>query len=317
MPRLWRNRETMRKTPIKLKEFPLVAQERSRDIHALSDASLLVVYTDRLYAHDVEMTSTVPDKGMMLNKISTYWMNRFSRMVDNYLAKEGEGLPEAMLPYASALAGRHAIVRKIKPLPFQFLTIGSLSGSDWQAYKETGVVRGQHLNRGFQESERMEQAVMIPIPIADTERGDDGRKRAQRLLGQKLFTEVEEISLAIFSVARNYATARGLTIADARFEFGLADGILCLINEVMTPDVATYWPPDPVPGEPQPVFERQNMYSWLKVQRWNPKQPPPALPDPLIKEVVKRYQVICDVMTGKVATLKKQDEDEAAEEGNA
>jgi phosphoribosylaminoimidazole-succinocarboxamide synthase len=246
-------------------------------------------------------------------------MNRFTHLVGNYLApQEGEGLPQALLPYASALAGRYAVARKLKPLPFQFLTIGSLGGSDWQAYKEAGIVRGQYLPRGLQESERMDQVVMIPLSTNDMDRNDDGRKRAQRLLGQKLFTDVEETCLSVFGVARNYAAARGLAIADARFEFGLADGTLCLINEVMTPDVATYWPGDPIPGESQPVFERQNMYGWLKVQRWNPKLPPPALPDMLIKEVVKRYRDVCDVMTGKVLTLKKQEEaEEAAREENA
>ena len=315
--RLWENREPMRKTPLKLKEFPLVAQDRSRDIHNLSDTNLLVVYTDRLYAYDVEMQNTVPGKGVMLNQISNYWMNRFTHLTDNHLvaASEGKGLPEALQPYASALSGRYAVVRKIKPLPFQFLTIGSLGGSDWQSYKENGIVRGQFLPRGLQESERMEPAVLAPIPTGDTDRNDDGRKRALRLLGQKLFTEVEEVCLSIFGVARNYATARGLTVADARFEFGLVDGNLCIINEVMTPDVATYWPGDPVPGEPQPVFERQNMYNWLKVQRWNPKQPPPPLPDLLIKEVVKHYRTVHDIMTGKVTTLKKQEEAEQMEMG--
>ncbi|MDR2727478.1 MAG: phosphoribosylaminoimidazolesuccinocarboxamide synthase [Deltaproteobacteria bacterium] len=302
----------MRTTPINLKDFPLVAQDKSRDIHTLSDTSQLVVYTDRLYAYDAEMLEIVPDKGIMLNQISNYWMHRFTHLAGNYLAAPEEGLPEALLPYASALAGRCAIVRKLKPLPFQFLTIGSLGGSDWQAYKETGMVRGQFLPRGLQESERMDQVVMIPISTNDTENNDDGRRRAQRLLGQKLFTDVEEVCLSVFGVARNYAAARGLSIADARFEFGLVGGNICMINEVMTPDVATYWPGDPIPGEPQPVFERQNMYSWLKVQRWNPKQPPPSLPDLLIKEVVKRYRVVCDIMTGKVPTLKKQEEEENA-----
>ena len=300
----------MRKTPIKLKEFPLVAQDRSRDILNLSDTSLLVVYTDRLFANEVEMQETVPGKGVMLNQISNFWMNRFSHLVGNYLYPEEERLPEALRPHSSAIAGRYAIVRKIKPLPFQFLTIGSLGGNDWQTYKETGLVRGQSLPRGLQESERLEPVVMIPIPASDTDRTDDGRKRALRLLGQKLFTEVEEACMSVFGVARNYAAARGLSIADARFEFGLVNGSLCLINEAMTPDVATYWPGDPVPGETQPIFDRQNMYSWLKVQRWNPKQPPPSLPELLIKELVKRYQTIHEVMTGKVTTLKKQEEAE-------
>ena len=301
----------MRTTPIKFKEFPLIAQDRSRDIHTLSDTSLLVVYTDRLYAHDVEMLETVPDKGVMLNQISTYWMNRFTHLAGNYIISQEEGdLPQALLPHASTFAGRYAIVRKLKALPFQFLALGSLGGSDWEAYKKTGMVRGQYLPRGLQESERMDQAMMIPIPTNDMDRIGDGRKQAQRLLGPKLFTDAEETCLSIFGVARNYAAARGLTIADARFEFGLAGNNICLINEVMTPDVATYWPGEPVPGEPQPVFERQNMYSWLKVQRWDPKTPPPSLPELLIKEVVKRYRVVCDVMTGKVPTLKKQEEAE-------
>ena len=299
--------------------FRLVAKDRSRDIYALSEHSQLVVYTDRLYAYEhtygVEMRESVPGKGIMLNQISTYWMGRFTHMAANdLLVQDASGFPPELLPYAAELAGRSVIVRKFKPLPFQFFTLGSLGGDDWQAYRETNAVRGYHLPRGLQESERLEQAVLIPLADGGG-KGDDGRKRAQRLLGQKTYAAVEEVCLSVFGVARNYAAARGLTLADARFICAAIDGKICLLHEVLTPDTATYWPGDVTAGEPQPVFERQNMYSWLKVQRWNPKEPPPALPPALIGETVKRYQTLCDIMTGKVATLKKQEEAEETENG--
>lgn len=299
------------------KEHPLVAKEKSRDIYAVSERSLLVVYTDRLYADEVEMPSPLPGKGVLLNQISNYWMNRFPHLVSNYLfVREIEQFPPSLKAHAAELADRSVIVHKIKALPFRFLVLGSIGGAAWQSYRATGAVQGQHLPRGLKESDWLEQSVVIPLPVGDAGgRGEpDGRKRAQRLLGQKLYAAIEEVCLAIFGVARNYAAARGLTLADARFEFSQIDGKPCLINEVLTPDVATYWPGNAAPGTSQPVFERQNLYTWLDLQKWNKKAPGPDLPPELLGETIKRYQILADIMTGKVATLKKQEEAAAADE---
>ena len=294
---------------IKDKAVPLIAQAGSRDMYALGEHTQLVVYTDRIYAQDVRLSEILPGKGVMLNQISNFWMNRFTHLTANYLYFQTTAeFPAVLQPYASMLEGRSVVARRAKALPFQFLVVGSLGGAQWREYQETGTVRGYNLPRGLPESTWLEQSLFLPVPANDSGKGDEGRKQAQRLLGQKLYAAIEEICLSIFGVARNYALARGLTIADARFEFAMVDGKPCLMNEVMTPDVATYWPGDVEPGETQPIFERQNVYSWLKLQRWTPQQPVPELPSELLKATLPKYRLLTDIMTGKVETLKKQDE---------
>ncbi len=292
------------------KAVPLVAREDSRDIYAVDEHHLLVVFTDRVYAHGVKLNAPLPGKGIMLNQISNFWMNRFTHLTANHVRFPNiADFPSSLQPHAHQLAGRSAVVRKVKALPFRFLTVGSLGGAYFKEYREHGTVLGYNLPKGMPESAWLEQSLFLPLPANDDAgKPGDGRRLAQRLLGQKLYASIEEICLSIFGVARNYALARGLTIADARFSFAVADGAPCLMHEVMTPDVATYWPGEVEPGQTQPVYERQNLYSWLKLQRWTPGQPVPDLPAELLKATLPRYRQVTDIMTGKVETLKKQDE---------
>jgi phosphoribosylaminoimidazole-succinocarboxamide synthase len=292
--------------------LPLTTQERSRDIYELSRNSLLVVYSDRLYAGDVCMKETVPGKGIMLNRISMLWIKRFARLTGSHLLlTDAAKYPENAQPYRAQIEHRSVVVRKVKKLPFRFQVVGSLGGELWQEYSQNGGLGGIALPRNLQAGVRLDPAIMIPRALGEGA-DEDGRKRAQRLLGPKQYKSVEEVCLSIFGVGRNYAAARGIGIADACFECGLEDGAVCLLNEVMTPDVATYWPGEVEPGQSPPPFERQNMYNWLAVQRWKPDQPPPDLPAALVGEVAKKYRVVFDVMTGKVKTLKQQEEEDEA-----
>jgi phosphoribosylaminoimidazole-succinocarboxamide synthase len=294
--------------------LPLTAQERSRDIYELSRDSQLVVYSDRLYAGDVCMKDMVPGKGVILNNISMVWTKRFARLAGSHLlTADAARYPENAQPYRARIEHRSVVVRKVKRLPFLFQVVGSLGGELWEEYVQSGGVGGVALPRNLQAGVRMEPAVMIPR-IPGESAAEDGRRRAQRLLGPKQYTSVEEVCLSIFGVGRNYAASRGLGIADAYFECGIEKGAVCLLNEVMTPDAATYWPGEVEPGQSPPPFERQNMFNWLAVQRWKPDQPPPDLPAVLVGELAKKYRFVFNVMTGKVKTLKRQEEEAAADD---
>jgi len=303
-------------TTTSLSEAPLKAREKSRDIYLIAEETLLVIYTDRLEAHDVAMREPIPYKGVMHNQITNFWMSKFAHFVGNYrITSKLDDYPQ-LKTHKDMLAGRSLLGRDLKRLPMRFLVVGGLGGNLWKEYQETGRLNGHYMVKGLEESEWMEQPVVVPLPRVDaSQSGGDGRKWAQRLLGQKLYAQIEERCLAVFGVARNYAAARGLTLADTSLDFGMAGHTPLLMHELLTPDTSTYWPGDILPGESKTNYERQNLYGWLRIQRWQPDQPQPDLPQQLLQETLKKYKFIYEVMTGKVATLKQQEaeEDAAAE----
>ena len=294
-------------TETNIVEFPLVSRGKVRDIYAVGGDTLLIVTTDRMSAFDVIMKEPVPYKGVVLNQISLFWMRRFAHLVKNHLLEHDiDRFPEELRGYRSMLEGRSVLVRKATPLPIECIVRGHISGSSWKDYRATGTVCGHTLPPDLKESEELPDPLFTPSTKAALGAHDENITRADgmRLVGKDLFLKIEEISLAIFCQAREYAATRGIIIADTKFEFGLIGNELYLIDEALTPDSSRFWPKQGfTPGKPQPSFDKQYLRDWLEAQPWDKTPPPPALPKEVIAETAKKYREAYTILTGQALAL--------------
>ena len=269
-------------TQTNLVEFPLLSRGKVRDIYEIENDILLIVTTDRMSAFDVIMAEPIPYKGVVLNQITLFWMRKFSHLVKNHLIEhEVSRFPEALRGYASVLEGRSVLVRRAKPLPIECIVRGNITGSGWKDYEKTGMVSGHCLPEGLRESDKLETPLFTPSTKAELGQHDENitRDQAMHMVGRDLFAKVEDISLAIFNEGREYAATRGIIIADTKFEFGMVDDELYLINEVLTPDSSRFWPQRGCPpGKPPPTLDTQFTPHWPDTQDRDNTPPPPALP---------------------------------------
>lgn len=295
-------------TQTNIKEYPLAARGKVRDIYEIDAETLLLVATDRMSAFDVIMAEPIPYKGVVLNSITLFWMQRFSHIIPNHLKEwDVARFPAPLQKYADELEGRSVLVKKAKPLAIECIVRGHLAGSGWKDYKATGMLCGHTLPQGLQESSKLEQPIFTPSTKAELGTHDENITEAEgaRLLGDDIYKKVRDVSLAIFTEARAYAETRGIIIADTKFEFGLLDGKLILIDEVLTPDSSRFWPKAGyAPGRSQPSFDKQFLRDWLSSQPWNMAPPPPALPDDVIRGTSEKYQEAYAILTGKSLGLK-------------
>lgn len=274
-----------------------------RDLYDLGDR-LLLVATDRLSAFDVVLPTPVPDKGAVLNQISLFWFERTRDLVENHVLSADEGdLPPFFREAREILRGRFLIARKAKPLPVECIVRGYLAGSGWKEYRERGSVCGIPLPKGLRESERLPEPLFTPSTKA-AEGHDENIpfEEAVRLLGDRALTErVRDLSLAVYARGRDLAEARGILVADTKFEFGLWDGRLILIDEVLTPDSSRFWPADGyAPGRPQPSFDKQYVRDYLlSLKNWNRTPPGPALPEEVVAGTRARYVEAYERLTGR------------------
>lgn len=281
--------------------YPLVGRGKVRDIYHIDDGHLLIVTTDRMSAFDVVMNEAIPYKGVILNKITLFWMEKFKHIIPNHLVETDVArFPPLLDPWKEQLEGRSVIVRKAHPLPVECIVRGYITGSGWEAYRSAGSVCGHELPAGLRESDKLEPALFTPSTKAELGSHDENisRDQARQLLGEDVAEQVERISLAIYEAGRTHAAQRGIIVADTKFEFGLIDGKLHLIDEVLTPDSSRFWPADQYhPGQGQPSFDKQFLRDWLKKQPWNKQPPPPALPESVITATAERYQEAFDILT--------------------
>lgn len=294
-------------TETNLVEFPLVSRGKVRDIYEVASDSLLIVTTDRMSAFDVIMTEPIPYKGVVLNQITLFWMRRFSHLIKNHLLEHDiERFPESLRAYKSMLEGRSVLVRKANPLPVECIVRGNITGSGWKDYTATGKVSGHRLPPGLLESERLAEPLFTPSTKAELGSHDETitREEGIRLVGKDLFLRVEEVSLAIFSQARDYAATRGIIIADTKFEFGLIGDELYLIDEVLTPDSSRFWPENEFEaGRGQRSFDKQYLRDWLETQDWDKTPPPPPLPAAIIENTAQKYREAYRILTGRELTV--------------
>ena len=281
--------------------YPLLSRGKVRDIYDVDEKNLLIVTTDRMSAFDVIMNEPIPYKGVILNQITLFWMEKFKDIIPNHLVESDVNrFPAALAPWKEELEGRAVIVRKAKPLPIECIVRGYITGSGWKDYKATGTLCGYKLPANLRESDKLEPALFTPSTKAELGQHDENISVAQaaELLGAETAAQVERTTLAIYEAGRTYAAGRGIIVADTKFEFGFIDGKLHLIDEVLTPDSSRFWPADQYqPGQGQPSFDKQYLRDWLEKQPWNKQPPPPALPEEIIKATANRYQEAYDILT--------------------
>jgi phosphoribosylaminoimidazole-succinocarboxamide synthase len=294
----------MTNEPILQLDLPGVKKLRSgkvRDIFDLGDA-LLLVASDRISAFDVIMPNGIPRKGEVLTQISHFWFDKFASLVPNHLlAGANDPLPKNLQPFADQLARRSMIVKKAKPLAIECIVRGYLSGSGWKEYKQAQTVCGIQLPAGLTESAELPEPIFTPSTKAEAGHDENiSFAQAQKIVGADLAAQARDLSLKIYRAGRDYARQRGIIIADTKFEFGLSDGKLILIDEVMTPDSSRFWPADQYqPGRSQPSFDKQFVRDYLETLDWNKTPPGPVLPPDVVARTSAKYLEAYERLTGK------------------
>ena len=285
-------------------DLTLRARGKVRDIYDLGDR-LLIVATDRISAFDVVMRDPIPDKGKILTGISAFWFDRIGDLVPNHLLHtEVDRFPAVCRPYAEALRDRSMLVRKADVIPFECVVRGYLSGSGWKEYRDSGQVCGLPLPAGLVESDRLPEPIFTPATKEAVGAHDMNVpfERMVRDLGAGLATRLREISLAVYRRAQALAESRGILLADTKFEFGLSDGMLLLVDEVLTPDSSRFWPKQSYrAGGPQASFDKQFLRDYLLGLGWPHHPPPPPLPAEIVARTRARYLEAYEQLLGHPA----------------
>ncbi|NBR86740.1 MAG: phosphoribosylaminoimidazolesuccinocarboxamide synthase [Proteobacteria bacterium] len=294
----------MNNEPLLQIDLPGVRKVKSgkvREVFDLGDR-LLFVATDRISAFDCIMPNGIPRKGEVLTQISHFWFEQTERLVPNHLlAKASEPLPPQLQPFAAQLARRSMIVKKATPLVIECVVRGYLAGSGWKEYQKSQTVCGIQLPVGLKESAELPEPIFTPARKAET--GHDENipfETAAKLVGTDIAERARDLSLRIYNFARDYARKRGIIIADTKFEFGLFNGELLLIDEVLTPDSSRFWPADQYqPGRGQPSFDKQFVRDYLETLEWDKTPPAPALPPVIVSRTQAKYLEAYERLTGK------------------
>ena len=281
--------------PIFETNFPglhLTSRGKVRDIYDLGD-SLLIVATDRISAFDVVMPDPVPDKGRILTQLSEFWLRYLNDVIDNHLiSTDFREFPEVCRPYSFQLEGRTMWVKKARVLPVECIVRGYLAGSGWEDYKKSGRVSKIPLPAGLIEAQKLPEPLFTPSTKA--EKGDHDEnisfEQMDAAVGRKLAQDVREASVALYLKASEYAWKRGIILADTKFEFGIVDTKLMLVDEVLTPDSSRFWPTDRYsPGSSPESFDKQFLRDYLKSSGWKKTDPPPKLPEEIVQKTRARY----------------------------
>ncbi len=284
-----------------LTSFPLFRRGKVRDVYDLGDR-LLMVATDRISAFDVVMSETIPDKGALLTQISAYWFETLANVVPNHVISYDMHSVDGLTDDERAqLQGRSVVVRKTQPLPVECVVRGYLAGSGWKEYQASHTVCGVELPAGYVESSQLSEPIFTPATKA--EEGHDENisfARAAMILGDDVADMVRNYSIALYDAARRDVAAKGLILADTKFEFGVIDGEIILIDEALTPDSSRYWlASEYAPGTSQYNFDKQMLRDWLETTDWNKAYPPPQLPQSVIDGTRAKYIEAYERITGR------------------
>ena len=284
------------------KTLKLKGRGKVRDIYDLGDR-LLIVATDRISAFDVVMPNPIPDKGRVLTQLSRFWFNLTEEIVPNHIVStEVRDFPEECRPYQETLRDRSMLVLKTDVLPVECVVRGYLSGSGWEEYKNTGEVCGIVLPKTLAESSKLEKPIFTPATKAELGLHDENItfERMEKVVGKELARKLKSLSIAVYRKARDVAEKKGIIIADTKMEFGVKEGKLILIDELLTPDSSRFWPKDGYrPGGPQKSFDKQFLRDYLLSIRWDKSPPAPQLPEEIIQKTREKYLEAYERLVGK------------------
>lgn len=285
--------------------LPLIGRGKVRDIYAVGEDKLLIVTSDRLSAFDVVLPNPIPYKGKVLTHISLFWFDYFSKLVRHHLITtdlDQMGLDSTVLEkYRAQLQGRSMLVKRAKPLSVECVVRGYVAGSGWKDYQKTGSVCGHTLPAGLRQCERLSAPIFTPA-TKETQGHDiniDFKETAKRV-GEKTARKLRDLSIEIYQKGSEYAEARGILIADTKFEFGLLEGELILIDEALTPDSSRFWLKDKYEaGRDQPSLDKQIVRNYLLEIEWDQKPPGPPLPIEIIEKTSRAYREVYRWLVGK------------------
>ncbi len=281
--------------------LPPPSRGKVRDIYDFGE-TLLIVATDRISVFDVILPTGIPDKGKILTQLSCFWFERTQPLVRNHLlTTDPQYYPEACRPYRDILAGRSMLVQKAQPLPVECVVRGYLAGSAWEDYRRTGQICDLVLPAGLQEADRLEPPLFTPTTKAPQGMHDEPLPFAQvqTLVGFKVAERLRELSLALYRHGGRYAESLDLILADTKFEFGLYEGDVILIDELFTPDSSRYWPRAGYqPGRSQPSFDKQFVRDYTTNLGWNRQPPGPELPGDIVEKTRQRYLEAYHLLVG-------------------
>ncbi len=288
--------------------LPVFIRGKVRDTYDLG-SHLLIIATDRISAFDVVLPTGIPLKGHVLNRLSSFWFRLTAGILPNHMTEAIDDVhcldsyvpQDKRFAYPAFLRGRSMVCKKVKRISVECVVRGYIAGSAWAEYKERGTVSSKAMPRGMAESQELEKPVFTPTTKA--EEGHDEpitKKQIVKLIGESGASEMEEKSLAIYVFARDYAKTKGIIIADTKFEFGIDNGRLTLIDELLTPDSSRFWEAGQYQvGRPQASLDKQPVRDWLVTQGWNRKPPAPALPYDVVEATSKRYIQAYEKLTGR------------------
>ena len=278
----------------------LINRGKVRDIYDLGD-SLLFVATDRLSAFDVVMPNGIPNKGKVLTQISLFWFEYLTG-IPNHIITTDLSTIEVLKPYVKDLQDRSIVVKKAKVLPIECIVRGYLVGSGWKDYQKTGMVSGLKLREGYKQASKLDEPLFTPSTKAEQGEHDEAIsfEGVANIIGEDYAKTIKDMALDIYTRARDYAESRGIILADTKFEFGTIDGVVTLVDEVLTPDSSRFWPKASYVEGTSPVsLDKQFVRDYLETLDWNKQAPGPELPEEVVSKTAAKYIEAYEVLTGK------------------
>ena len=286
-----------------LHSLPLLGRGKVRDNYAVGEDKLLIVTSDRLSAFDVIMNEPIPDKGRVLNQMANFWFQKLGHVVPNHLTGIA---PESVVAAdeVEQVRGRAVVAKRLKPIMVEAVVRGYIIGSGWKDYQETGAICGIQLPAGLPQAAKLETPIFTPAAKAEMGEHDENISFAEmeNRIGAELAAKMRDISIQLYTEAANYAATRGIIIADTKFEFGLDDnGVLHLMDEVLTADSSRFWPADSyATGISPPSFDKQFVRDYLEtITTWNKTAPAPTLPDEVVQKTAAKYREALERLTGE------------------
>jgi phosphoribosylaminoimidazole-succinocarboxamide synthase len=275
-------------------DLPGLRKIRSGKVREVFDLgeTLLIVATDRISAFDCILPEPIPGKGEVLTQLSAFWFRKFHQIPNHFITADSQEFPKSLQPYAKSLRGRSMLVRKSIPLPIECVVRGYLAGSGWNEYRESGTVCGINLPAGLKQAARLPEPIFTPATKAESGHDENiSWTKCCEILGPENATTLRDRSLAIYSQGSSHAASRGIIIADTKFEFGLHNNEILLIDECLTPDSSRFWPADSYEIGASPFsFDKQFVRDYLETLEWDKTPPAPTLPPEIIEKTARKYQ---------------------------